>query len=633
MIKIRFPDGSVTEFQEGVTPYEIASKLPSSIRKNTLCAKVNGELVDMTYSIKDDAEFELVDFESKEGKKVFWHTSSHVLAQAVKRLFPEARLAIGPSIDEGFYYDFDLLKIGEEDVAKIEKECKRIISQNLELKRKVVSKEEAQKIFINEPYKLELIDDLDEDKVSIYEQGDFVDLCRGPHLESTGKVGNIKILKLAGAYWRGDSDNKMLTRIYAISFPKEKMLKEYLNRLEEAKKRDHRKIGKEMELFDIKEEGPGFPFFYPKGMVLWNKLLDFWREEHRKAGYKEIKTPIMLSRELWEKSGHWDHFKENMYTTKIDDRDFAIKPMNCPGGILVFKSKKHSYREFPIRLGEVGLVHRHELSGVLNGLLRVRSFHQDDAHIFCTKEQIESEVIGVIELVDRFYRLFGFEYTVELSTMPEHHLGEEKIWELATNKLMRALDKKKIDYQINEGDGAFYGPKIDFHIRDSLGRSWQCATIQLDFALPERFDLTYMGEDGTENHRPIMIHRVIYGALERFIAILTEHFAGKFPLWLSPVQAIVISVSDNFNPYAEKVKKELDKAGIRAELDMRDETVGKKIREAQLQRIKYVLVVGANEQEKNTVNVRDSYQNKVLGEKKLKLFIEEMQKEIDEKRV
>jgi threonyl-tRNA synthetase len=388
-----------------------------------------------------------------------------------------------------------------------------------------------------------------------------------------------------------------------------------------------------MELFDVKDEGPGFPFFYPKGMVLWNTLLDFWREEHHKAGYKEIKTPIMLSKELWERSGHWDHYKDNMYITKIDNRDFAIKPMNCPGGILVFKNKKHSYREFPIRLGEIGLVHRHEMSGVLNGLLRVRSFHQDDAHIYCTKEQIESEVIGVIELVDKFYRLFGFDYNVELSTMPENHIGEEQIWEQATNKLIAALDKKKLDYQINEGDGAFYGPKIDFHIKDSLGRSWQCATIQLDFAMPERFGLTYMGEDGTENHRPIMIHRVIYGALERFIAILTEHFAGKFPLWLAPLQAIVLSVSDNFNPYAEKVKKELDKVGIRAELDIRDETVGKKIREAQLQRIKYVFVVGGNEQEKQTVNVRDSYQNKVLGEKKLKPFIKEMQKEIEEKRI
>lgn len=633
MIKIKFPDGSVNEFKEGVTPKEIAKKLPSAIRKNALCAKVNGELVDMTYRIKDDAEFELADFESKEGKKVFWHTSSHILAQAVKRLFPEARLAIGPPIDEGFYYDFDLLKIGEEDLPKIEKECKKIISENLELKRKEVSKEEAQKLFINEPYKLELIDDLEEEKISVYEQGDFVDLCRGPHLEATGKVGTIKILKLAGAYWRGDSDNKMLTRIYAISFPKERMMKDYLNRLEEAKKRDHKKIGKEMELFDVKDEGPGFPFFYPKGMVLWNTLLDFWREEHHKAGYKEIKTPIMLSKELWERSGHWDHYKDNMYITKIDNRDFAIKPMNCPGGILVFKNKKHSYREFPIRLGEIGLVHRHEMSGVLNGLLRVRSFHQDDAHIYCTKEQIESEVIGVIELVDKFYRLFGFDYNVELSTMPENHIGEEQIWEQATNKLIAALDKKKLDYQINEGDGAFYGPKIDFHIKDSLGRSWQCATIQLDFAMPERFGLTYMGEDGTENHRPIMIHRVIYGALERFIAILTEHFAGKFPLWLAPVQAIVLSVSDNFNPYAEKVKKELDKVGIRAELDIRDETVGKKIREAQLQRIKYVFVVGGNEQEKQTVNVRDSYQNKVLGEKKLKPFIKEMQKEIEEKRI
>jgi threonyl-tRNA synthetase len=633
MIKIKFPDGSVNEFKEGVTPKEIAKKLPSAIRKNALCAKVNGELVDMTYRIKDDAEFELVDFESKEGKKVFWHTSSHILAQAVKRLFPEARLAIGPPIDEGFYYDFDLLKIGEEDLPKIEKECKKIISENLELKRKEVSKEEAQKLFINEPYKLELIDDLEEEKISVYEQGDFVDLCRGPHLEATGKVGTIKILKLAGAYWRGDSDNKMLTRIYAISFPKERMMKDYLNRLEEAKKRDHKRIGKEMELFDVKDEGPGFPFFYPKGMVLWNTLLDFWREEHHKAGYKEIKTPIMLSKELWERSGHWDHYKDNMYITKIDNRDFAIKPMNCPGGILVFKNKKHSYREFPIRLGEIGLVHRHEMSGVLNGLLRVRSFHQDDAHIYCTKEQIESEVIGVIELVDKFYRLFGFDYNVELSTMPENHIGEEQIWEQATNKLIAALDKKKLDYQINEGDGAFYGPKIDFHIKDSLGRSWQCATIQLDFAMPERFGLTYMGEDGTENHRPIMIHRVIYGALERFIAILTEHFAGKFPLWLAPVQAIVLSVSDNFNPYAEKVKKELDKVGIRAELDIRDETVGKKIREAQLQRIKYVFVVGGNEQEKQTVNVRDSYQNKVLGEKKLKPFIKEMQKEIEEKRI
>ncbi|MDI3544314.1 MAG: threonyl-tRNA synthetase [Candidatus Woesearchaeota archaeon] len=633
MIKIKFPDGSVDEFKEGITPKEIAEKLPSSIRKNALVAKFNGKLIDLNEKIKKDGEFELLDFNTKEGRETFWHSSSHVLAQAVKRLYPEAKLAIGPPIEEGFYYDFDFLNIGDEDIKKIEKACKQIIAENLQFKRKVVSKEEAQRIFINEPYKLELIDDLDGETISIYEQGEFVDLCRGPHLESTDKIGVIKITRLAGAYWRGDSKNKMLTRIYAISFPTEKEMKEYLEKIEEAKKRDHKKIGKEMELFDVKNEGPGFPFIYPKGMIIWNELLDYWRQEHKKAGYQEIKTPIILSRELWEISGHWDHYKDNMYFTKIDSRDFAIKPMNCPGCILVFKSKKHSYKELPLRIGEIGLVHRHELSGVLNGLFRVRSFHQDDAHIFCTEEQIESEVVGVMKLVDKFYKVFGFEYFVELSTMPENHIGTEATWEMATNKLISALNKQGFDYKINEGEGAFYGPKIDFHIKDSLGRNWQCATIQVDFSMPERFDLTYVSEDGREDKRPIMIHRVIYGSLERFIGILTENFAGKFPLWLAPVQAEIIAVSDSFNDYAEKVRDALDEAGIRVELNSKSETIGKKIREALLQRVKYIVVVGKTEEENNTINLRDGYENKVIGEMKVESLIKQMKEEIAEKKI
>lgn len=633
MISIKFPDDSIKKYPKGISPIEIAMGIGEKFSKKFICAKFNNEPIDLKKPLEQDGTLIFLDFNDPSAKKAFWHTSSHILAQAVKRLYPNALPAIGPSIEEGFYYDFDNLKISEEDFLKIEKEMQKIVSENLEIIHHHLEKKELSKLFKEEKYKLEILNEIEDKKISIYTQGDYVEICRGPHLPSTGFVKAIKLTKLAGAYWKGDCANPMLTRIYGISFPEEKLLKEYLALIEEAKKRDHKKIGIEMELFDIKEEGPGFPFFLPKGVLLWNALMEFWREEHRIAGYQEIKTPIILSRALWEKSGHWDHYKNNMYFTKIDDADYAVKPMNCPGGILVYSGKKHSYKEFPLRIAEVGLVHRHELSGVLNGLFRVRCFNQDDAHLFVTPTQLENEVIGVINLVDKFYKTFGFEYKVEVSTRPKNSIGSDEAWDKATKALMNALDKLKTPYKINEGDGAFYGPKIDFHVFDSLKRTWQCATVQVDFSMPERFDLKYMGEDGTENHRPIMIHRVIYGSLERFIGIITEHFAGKFPMWLAPTQVKVISVSESFNDYAEKVYTELFNNKIRVEKDIRSETIGKKIRESHLQRVKYLLIVGEEEQKNKMVNIRNTYENKVMGSVLLSDFTKMLLDEIKQKKM
>ncbi len=565
-------------------------------------------------------------------KSMFWHTTSHIMAQAVKRLFPEAKVTIGPSIENGFYYDFDVEKpFTEEDLRAIEEEMKKIIKEDIEIERFELPREEAIKLMEEkgEPYKVELIKDLPEgETISFYRQGDFTDLCRGPHLPSTGPVKAVKLLTTSGAYWRGNEKNKMLQRIYGISFPKASELEEYLNMLEEAKKRDHKKLGKELELFMIAPEGPGFPFFLPKGMVLRNILEDYWRKIHEEAGYVEIKTPIILNEELWHRSGHWDHYKENMYTTKIDDVDYGIKPMNCPGGMIVYKSKMHSYKELPIRAGELGLVHRHEKSGQLNGLFRVRCFTQDDAHIFCLPTQIEDEIKGVMKLVDDVYSKFGFKYTVELSTRPEDSMGSDELWNMAENALKKVLTDMGREYELNEGDGAFYGPKIDFHIKDCLGRDWQCGTIQLDFQMPERFDLTYVGEDG-EKHRPVMLHRVIFGSIERFIGIITEHFAGAFPVWLAPVQVKVLPISDNQKEYAIKVVEELKANGIRVELDQRQEKIGYKIREAQLQKIPYMLILGDKEVEAKKIGVRDRKEGD-KGQMELNDFIAKIKKAVED---
>ncbi len=603
MVKITFPDGSVEEHKDGIAPAEIAKMLGARLSKDALAAKVNDKVVDLSYPIKEDCKIEILTFDSKEGKEVYWHSSSHIMAAAVKRLYPDAHFGIGPSIEEGFYYDFDNLKINENDLVKIEEEIKKIIKEDLHFERREISKEEARKLFSKEKFKLELIDGLEDDIVSTYRLGDFVDLCRGPHVPSSGKIGVMKLIKLAGAYWRGDSNNPMLQRIYGISFRTQKELDSFVDLRRKAEERDHRKIGTELDLYSFHEEAPGMPFFHPKGFVIWEELLKFWREEHKKAGYVEVKTPIILSKKLWEISGHWDHYRENMYFTKIDDADFAVKPMNCPGGFLIYKSRSHSYRELPIRMAEVGLVHRHELSGVLSGLFRVRAFHQDDAHIFMTTKQIKDEIIGVIKLFEKIYKTFGLEYRIELSTRPKNSIGTEEQWEAAEKGLKEALETLKIDYKLNPGDGAFYGPKIDFHLKDALGRTWQCGTIQLDMAMPERFDLTYIEEDN-KPHRVIMIHRTVYGALERFIGILVEHYGGAFPVWLSPVQVRIVPVSDKNLKFAEEVKKELEKNDIRVEIDYTSTTVEYKVRNVQLQKIPYALTVGEKEEKNKTLAVR-----------------------------
>ncbi|NLU10674.1 MAG: threonine--tRNA ligase [Tepidanaerobacter acetatoxydans] len=625
-VKVSLKDGVEKVYQKGITLLEIAENISRKLGKEALAAKVDGVIKDLSSKVDKDCNVQFLTFEDEEGRKVFWHSSSHVMAQAVKRLFPETKLAIGPAIDEGFYYDFDRDEsFTPSDLEKIEQEMAKIIAEDYAFCRKNVSKEEAIEELnkINEPYKVELVEALPEGApISFYQQGEFKDLCAGPHIPSTGRIKAFKLTSLAGAYWRGDEHNKMLQRIYGISFPKKSMLDEYLTRIEEAKKRDHRKLGKELDLFSIHEEGPGFPFFHPKGMIIWNLLTDFWRKEHSKRGYQEIKTPIILNEELWRRSGHWDHYKENMYFTKIDDMNYAVKPMNCPGGILMYKTDSRSYRDLPIRLGELGLVHRHELSGVLHGLMRVRCFTQDDAHIFMMPSQIEDEIIGVIDLVDYFYQIFGFEYNVELSTRPENSMGSDELWDQATAALQGALDKKGMSYKINEGDGAFYGPKIDFHLKDSLGRTWQCGTIQLDFQMPERFDLSYIGADG-EKHRPVMIHRVIFGSIERFIGILIEHYAGAFPVWLAPVQARILPISEKHMDYAYKVKKQLEEAGIRVEVDERNEKIGYKVRDAQMKKIPYMLVVGDKETNENTVSVRTREKGDV-GQKPVEAFIDEV---------
>ena len=627
---ITLKDGSTKEYDQAMSVLDIAKDISEGLARVACAGEVDGELVDLRTVVDKDCNLNILTFESEGGAWAFHHTTSHIMAQAIKRLYPDVKLAIGPSVADGFYYDVDSeTPLTAEDLVKIEAEMKKIVKEALPITRFTKSREEAIAYFKEkeEPYKVELIEDLPEDaEISFYQQGEFVDLCAGPHLMSTKPVKAFKLTSLAGAYWRGSEKNKMLTRIYGTSFTKKADLEEYLNRMEEAKKRDHRKLGKELGLFMMREEGPGFPFFLPKGMVLKNTLLDYWREIHRKNGYVEISTPIMLSRHLWETSGHWDHYKENMYTTVIDDTDFAIKPMNCPGGILVYQSEPRSYRDLPLRMGELGLVHRHEKSGQLHGLMRVRCFTQDDAHIFMMPEQIRDEIKGVARLIDEVYQLFGFKYHVELSTRPEDSMGSDEDWEMATEALRGALDDLGLPYVVNEGDGAFYGPKIDFHLEDSIGRTWQCGTIQLDFQLPLRFNCEYIGADG-EKHRPIMIHRVAFGSIERFIGILIEHFAGAFPTWLSPVQVKVLPISDKYMEYGEKVKAALEAANIRTEIDTRAEKIGYKIREARLQKIPYMLVVGAKEEEENTVSVRSRFAGDE-GAKSLDDFIAAITEEI-----
>lgn len=632
MIKIILKDGSIMEVEKGITVIELAKKISEGLARVAMCALVNGDVKDLRYKIEEDSEVSICTFDNIEGKKAYWHTTSHILAQAVKRLYPNTKLAIGPSIDNGFYYDFDTeITFTPEILEELEKEMTKIVKEDFEIKKFTLSKQEAIDFMKKrgEDYKIELIEDLPEgEEISFYEQGEFVDLCAGPHLMSTGKVKAIKLQHVSGAYWRGNEKNKMLQRIYGIAFPKRTELDNYLEILEEAKKRDHKKLGKQLELFMIAPEGPGFPFFLPKGMVLRNVLEDFWRKIHIENGYQEIKTPVILNEELWHRSGHWDHYKENMYTTKIDDVDYGIKPMNCPGGMLVYKNKMHSYRELPIRAGELGLVHRHEKSGELNGLFRVRCFTQDDAHIFCLPEQIESEIANLMKLINEVYSIFGFAYTVELSTRPEDSMGSDEEWELAENSLRKALEKQGVEYKINEGDGAFYGPKIDFHIKDCLGREWQCGTIQLDFQMPERFDLTYIGEDG-EKHRPVMLHRVIFGSIERFIGILIEHYAGAFPVWLAPVQVKILPIADAHIEYAKKVKEEFAKKGIRVELDDRAEKIGYKIREAQLEKIPYMAIIGDKEIEANAIGLRSRTEGD-LGQMGLEEFEAKIEKEVKE---
>ncbi|MEG0480736.1 MAG: threonine--tRNA ligase [Clostridium sp.] len=633
MIKVTLKDGKVLEFDSGVTAGDVAKSISMGLYRAALAAKVNSKVVDLTFPIESDSEVEILTADSEEGMGALRHTSAHILAQAVKRLYPEVKLAIGPSIDNGFYYDFDApFAITPEILEKIESEMKKIVKEDLSLERFEMSRNEAIQLFKSqgEDYKVELIQDLPEDEIiSFYKQGEFTDLCAGPHVESTGKGKAIKLLSIAGAYWRGDEKNKMLQRVYGTSFLKKSELDDYLNMLEEAKKRDHRKIGRELDLFSMNEVGPGFPFFHPKGMVIRNELENYWRKIHTKSGYKEIKTPIILSESLWHTSGHWDHYKENMYFTKIDGEDYAVKPMNCPGGALTYKNGMHSYRDLPLRMGELGLVHRHEISGALHGLMRVRTFTQDDAHIFMTRSQIKDEVLGVIKLIDTVYKTFGFEYHVELSTRPESSIGSDEDWDAATDGLREALEAAGLSYKLNEGDGAFYGPKIDFHLRDCIGRTWQCGTIQLDFQLPERFDLTYIGEDG-ERHRPVMVHRVVFGSIERFIGILIEHFAGAFPTWLAPVQVKILPVTDRANEYAKKLEDMMLEEDIRVEIDTRNEKIGYKIREAQLQKVPYMIILGDKEVESGNISVRSRVQGD-MGSSSVEDFIAQINTEIKQR--
>ncbi len=633
-INIKLPDGSVRQYDSGIKVIDIAKDISEGLARVVLGANINGSLLGLNDEIIEDADVQLLKFEDEGGREVFRHTSAHMLAQAVKRHFPDAKLAIGPAIKDGFYYDIDVEhRFTPEDLEILEKEMVKIAKEDLQLKKFVLSRNEALEFVSksDEKYKVELIQDLPEDStISFYEQGEFVDLCRGPHLPSTKRVKAVKLTSIAGAYWRGDEKRPMLQRIYGTSFEKQKDLDAYLEFLEEAKKRDHRKLGKELNLFSMHGEGPGFPFFHPKGMVLWNIIQDFWKKEHVRRGYGEIKTPLVLNEQLWHQSGHWDHYKENMYFTTIDEGQYAIKPMNCPGAMLVYKSQMYSYRDLPLRWAELGQVHRHELAGALHGLMRVRTFTQDDAHLFMLPEQVKEELIKVIDLADYMYQIFGFKYHVELSTRPENSMGTEEQWERATNNLREALDEKGIEYIINEGDGAFYGPKIDFHLEDSIGRTWQCATIQLDFQMPERFDLTYVGQDN-EKHRPVMIHRTILGSMERFIGVLIEHYAGKFPVWLSPVQVDILPISDKFNEYAYEIQKKFQDKGIRVEVDARAEKIGFKIREAQLAKTPYMLIVGEKEAENNLVSVRVRDDGDI-GQMAVQDFVDKIVKEIEEKK-
>ena len=633
MIKITFPDGSKKEYNKGVKVYDVTTDISEGLARVAMGAVVNKKILGMQESINEDADFRVVKFDDPEGKKIFWHTSAHIMALAVQNLFPGVKFAIGPAIDNGFYYDFDTEhRFTPEDLEAIEAEMKKIVKEGYKLERFEMPRNEALDFFKekNEVYKVDLIEKLPEDEIiSFYTLGEFTDLCAGPHLYDTKKVKAIKLLSIAGAYWRGDEKNKMLQRIYGTTFEKKKDLEEYLNKLEEAKKRDHRKLGKELDLFSLQEEGPGFPFFHPKGMIIRNLLEDFWRVEHTKRGYGEIKTPLILNEKLWHQSGHWDHYKENMYFTTIDEEGYAIKPMNCPGSILVYKTKMYSYRDLPLRWGELGLVHRHELSGALHGLMRVRSFTQDDAHLYMLPSQVKDEIKKTIDLADYIYDVFGFKYNIELSTRPENSMGSQEQWDLATESLREALEEKGIKYKLNEGDGAFYGPKIDFHLEDAIGRTWQCGTIQLDFQMPERFDLTYIDKDN-EKKRPVMVHRTILGSMERFMGILIEHYAGKFPVWLAPVQATILPISDKFNDYAYEVKKAMEDKGIRVEVDDRAEKIGYKIREAQMQKIPYSLIVGEKEVEERLLSIRKRDDGD-MGQMGIDAFLEKIVQEIEDK--
>lgn len=632
-VAIILPDGSSKSYPAGTTLGEAVKAISNSLAKKVLAADVDGQTTDLREALVDGSHVNFLTFADQGGKDTLRHTASHVMAQAIKRIWPEAKLAIGPSIENGFYYDIDMEHVlVPEDLPKIEVEMHKIVKENYPITKEVMSRQEALDLFKSkkEDYKVELINDLPADAViSTYKQGDFIDLCAGPHLASTGKVKAFKLQSLAGAYWRGNEKNKMLQRIYGTAFEKQAELDNYIALLEEAARRDHRKLGKELGLFVIKEQGPGFPFFLPKGMALRNELENFWREVHHDFDYEEVRTPIILNRQLWEQSGHWDHYRENMYTTKIDGEDYAIKPMNCPGGILVYENEPHSYRDLPIRMAELGLVHRHELSGALHGLFRVRSFTQDDAHVFMLPSQIKSELMSVMDLFDRIYSQFGLTYRVELSTKPDNAMGDDKIWDMATQALKEAIEEKQIPYQINEGDGAFYGPKLDYHIRDSLGRTWQCGTIQLDMNLPERFHMEYIGEDG-QKHQPIMIHRACFGSMERFIGILIEHYAGAFPTWLAPVQVKIMPISEKHNAYAEEIRQAFKKAYIRVELDDRNEKIGYKIRQAQMEKVPYMLVVGDREAEDGTVAIRKRGQGE-QGTMKWQDFLAQIQKEVKDR--
>lgn len=633
-MKITLKDSSVKQYDSAMTAADIAKDISMGLYRNACACKIDGEVKDLRTVIDSDCALEILTFDDEDGKRAFNHTASHIMAQAVKRLYPDVKLTIGPAIHDGFYYDFDVeTPFSPEDLEKIEAEMKKIVKEGFVLEKFELSPDEAIKLMEekNEPYKVELIKEHADkgENISFYKQGEFTELCAGPHLADVKPVKAFKLTNCTGAYWRGDAKNKMLCRVYGTAFPKASMLEEHMAMLEEAKKRDHRKIGKELELFTIMEEGPGFPFFLPKGMALKNALIDYWREIHREAGYYEIQTPMILNRALWERSGHWDHYKQNMYTTVIDDEDYAIKPMNCPGGILVYKTKMHSYKDLPLRMGELGLVHRHELSGALHGLMRVRCFTQDDAHIFMTREQIKEEIKGVVKLIDKVYNTFGFEYHIELSTKPEDSMGSEEDWEIATDALRDAVTELGYDFEVNEGDGAFYGPKLDFHLTDCLGRTWQCGTIQLDFQLPERFELEYVGADGAKR-RPIMIHRVVFGSIERFIGILTEHFAGAFPTWLAPVQVKLLPIADRHLDYLNAIKDRLEKRGIRCEIDDRSEKIGFKIRSAQLEKVPYMLVAGDKDIENSTVSVR-SRKDGEQGACSVDEFIQKIEKEIETK--